>query len=90
MRPWGVLKNWIDRGELPGIRIGARRVRVRKSDLARYIAESTAAQAPSELGARMMFDEALEAAVAAAGTGGEPAALRSLAKAASTLARAIG
>jgi excisionase family DNA binding protein len=31
------IRNWIDRGELPAIRLGARRVRVRQADLDRFI-----------------------------------------------------
>jgi excisionase family DNA binding protein len=36
----GVLKNWIDDGELLAVRVGARRVRVRESDLAAFLAAS--------------------------------------------------
>ena len=31
------VRNWIDRGELPAVRVGSRRVRVRQSDLDAYI-----------------------------------------------------
>jgi excisionase family DNA binding protein len=40
------VRNWIDAKELPAIRIGARRVRVRESDLEKYI-ESHSAKTPS-------------------------------------------
>ena len=39
------VRNWIDRGELPAVRIGSRRVRVRQSDLDRFI-EAGATSAP--------------------------------------------
>jgi excisionase family DNA binding protein len=35
------VRNWIDRGELPGVRVGRRRVRVRRSDLDEYLAAGT-------------------------------------------------
>ncbi len=31
------VRNWIDRGDLPAVRVGARRVRVKQSDLAAYL-----------------------------------------------------
>src|SRR5690349_17829786 len=31
------VRNWIDRGELPEVRIGKRRVRVRRSDLEEFV-----------------------------------------------------
>jgi excisionase family DNA binding protein len=31
------VRNWIDRGELPGVRVGSRHVRVRQSDLEAFI-----------------------------------------------------
>jgi excisionase family DNA binding protein len=36
VRPLGVLKNWIDAGTLPAIRIG-RRVRIKRSDFERLV-----------------------------------------------------
>ncbi len=35
------VRNWIDAGSLPAVRIGSRRVRVRASDLDRFIAAGT-------------------------------------------------
>ena len=83
------VRNWIDRGELAAIRLGARRVRVRASDFERFIAASSSAGLPDEATARHEFDEAL-AAVQSNGDAGElPAALRRLAVAANALARAL-
>jgi excisionase family DNA binding protein len=31
------VRNWIDRGELPAVRVGSRRVRIRRSDLDRFL-----------------------------------------------------
>lgn len=31
------VRNWIDRGELEAVRVGSRRVRVRRSELARFL-----------------------------------------------------
>lgn len=36
------VRNWLDRGELPGVRVGARRVRVRRRDLDAFLATETA------------------------------------------------
>ena len=46
------VRNWIDRGELAAIRLGARRVRVRASELERFIAASSSAGLPDEATAR--------------------------------------
>jgi excisionase family DNA binding protein len=32
------VRNWLDRGELPAIRVGARRVRIRESDFEAFLA----------------------------------------------------
>jgi excisionase family DNA binding protein len=83
------VRNWIDRGELAAIRLGARRVRVRASELERFIAASSSAGLPDETTARQEFDDAL-AAVQNNGDAAElPAALRRLAVAANALARAL-
>jgi excisionase family DNA binding protein len=43
------IRNWIDRGELPAVRVGRRRVRVRRSDLDQFIeAGSTLEPEPDE------------------------------------------
>src|SRR5436309_645130 len=82
-------RNWIDRGELAALRVGPRRVRVRASELERFIAASSSAGLPDEASARAEFDAAL-AAVQGNGSGEElPAALRRLAIAANALARAL-
>ena len=38
------VRNWIDRGELHAIRVGPRRIRVRRSDLDEFIAAGTTAR----------------------------------------------
>jgi excisionase family DNA binding protein len=43
------VRNWIDRGELPAVRIGARRIRVTEEALERFI---EAGSAPSDGGGR--------------------------------------
>jgi excisionase family DNA binding protein len=40
------VRNWIARGELTGVRLGARRVRVRQSDLAAFIEPGARATRP--------------------------------------------
>jgi excisionase family DNA binding protein len=35
------VRNWIDRGELPAVRVGARRVRIKKSDLENFMAAAS-------------------------------------------------
>jgi excisionase family DNA binding protein len=83
------VRNWIDRGELSAIRVGPRRVRVRASELERFIAASSSAGLPDEVTARQEFDTAL-AAVQNNSDGDErPSALRRLAVAANALARAL-
>jgi excisionase family DNA binding protein len=44
------VRNWIDRGELPAVRLGSRRVRVKQSDLNRFIeaGETAAPRTESE------------------------------------------
>jgi excisionase family DNA binding protein len=83
------VRNWIDRGELSAIRIGPRRVRVRASELERFIAASSSAGLPDEATARQEFDEALAVVQSNADASELPAALRRLAIAANVLARAL-
>jgi excisionase family DNA binding protein len=59
------VRNWIDRGELVGVRVSSRRVRVRRSDLDRFISESSGAKIPTEESARRTYEEALEAVAVA-------------------------
>lgn len=83
------VRNWIDRGELAAIRLGARRVRVRASELERFIAASSSAGLPDETTARQEFDDALAAVQNNGDAAERPAALRRLAVAANALARAL-
>jgi excisionase family DNA binding protein len=96
------VRNWIDRGELPAVRLGSRRVRVKQSDLTRFIeAGETAAphiesgparEAESEPELRERLVVALDAsrsALADDDDGKLIAALDAVAEAASGLARAL-
>jgi len=83
------IRNWIDRGDLPAIRVGARRVRVSAAELDAYIAASSSAKTPDEDKARTTFSDALEAMQAAEGTDDLGPALRRLSRACTTLARAV-
>jgi excisionase family DNA binding protein len=83
------VRNWIDRGQLAGIRVGSRRVRVPEADLERFIAESSSAQVPDETSARRVYAEAMQGVSAATEPAEEAAALRRLAKAATGLARVL-
>lgn len=84
-----IVRNTIDWGELAAVRVGPRRVRIRQSDLDRFIAESAAMMGPNEEHARAEFDAA-QAAVQAAQKNEDPKpALQRLAVAATKLARAL-
>jgi excisionase family DNA binding protein len=88
------VRNWVDRGELPAVRVGSRRVRVRRSALDVFIAAgSTAADgAADESGLRDALATELDATRVTLKRGDDAeltAALRSLAGAASRLARAL-
>jgi excisionase family DNA binding protein len=50
------VRNTIDRGDLPAVRFGTRRVRVRRVDLDDFIEASTRRASPSER--RLAFDDA--------------------------------
>ena len=50
----------IDRGELPAVRVGARRVRIQRSDLDAFLAEGRRLIQRTET--RMAFDDAMGAA----------------------------
>jgi excisionase family DNA binding protein len=84
------VRNWIDRGELVGVRIGSRRVRIPANELERFISESSAARIPTEDSAREAYTEALKAVQATRGTGANEAkALRQLARTSTLLARIL-
>ncbi|HEX4011725.1 MAG TPA: helix-turn-helix domain-containing protein [Solirubrobacteraceae bacterium] len=80
------VRNWIDRGELSALRIGTRRVRIRASDLERYIADNTAAKQPTEDECRQAYADALAAVDAAGSPDAQAVALRRVARSATRLA----
>ena len=82
------IRNWIDRGELPAIRLGGRRVRIRQADLDEFVALSTAGRKPDSEEARAALTTALSAAEQARDREDESAAWRRVARAANNLARA--
>jgi hypothetical protein len=99
-----VLKNWIDRGELSAVRLGQRRVRIRRSELDRFIAAGDTAHAssdeesappgytgPSTADVRARFGAAMAEASAALEHDRQDlaSALNSLADAARSLAQAL-
>ena len=51
------VRNMIDRGELPAIRVGARRVRIERSDLDAFLAQGRRLTQRTE--ARVAFDDAV-------------------------------
>ncbi len=83
------VRNTIDRGELAAVRVGPRRVRIRRSALDQFIAESAAMMGPSVQDARAEFEAALQAVRSAAGDAEMVPALKRLAKASSKLAAAL-
>jgi excisionase family DNA binding protein len=83
------VRNTIDRGELAAVRVGPRRVRIRKSDLDRFISESAAMMGPTQDEARAEFSEAQEAVRVATTNEDLRPALQRLAVAATKLARAL-
>jgi excisionase family DNA binding protein len=98
------VRNWIDQGSLPAIRVGARRVRIRRTDLDAFLMEASGpdatngaqpapeAEAQSASDGRTELGQALDCARAALDGGGNhelAEALRDLADTASRLARAV-
>jgi excisionase family DNA binding protein len=85
------VRNMIDRGELPAVRVGARRVRIERSDLDAFLAEGRRLTRRTDT--RVAFDDATGAASRAI-RGRDQAkaveALRSLSKAALALADELG
>ncbi len=51
------VRNWIDRGELPAVRVGKRRVRVRQVDLDAFIAAGTTGRRDAESLSAEQVDE---------------------------------
>ena len=83
------VRNTIDRGELAAVRVGPRRVRVRRSALDAWIAESGVMMGPSVEEAQAEFDAALAAVQAAADNTDRVPALKRLARASTKLAGAL-
>jgi Helix-turn-helix domain len=84
------LKNMIDRGDLPAIRVGSRRVRVQRSDLDAFLAQGRRLTQRSPT--RIDFDDALGAAnkaIRSRDGASAAAALRVLSQAALLLATEI-
>jgi excisionase family DNA binding protein len=63
------VRNWIDAGELAAIRVGARRVRVRESDLEKFIASSTTSTIRREPAAKEQASDALDISGTSTSTG---------------------
>jgi excisionase family DNA binding protein len=98
------VRNWIDQGSLPAIRVGARRIRIRRGDLDAFLMQASGpdatngaqptpeAQAQSVSDGRAELGQVLDRARAVLDGGGDhelAEALRDLAEAASRLARAV-
>ena len=84
------IRNWIDRGELPAIRVGSRRVRIRQSDLDEALTASS--ERPSEEELRQQLVAAIaevQSALAADPPAEAPPALDRLARVARSLARTL-
>lgn len=81
------VRNLIDRGELPAVRVGRRRVRILRADLDAFLAEGRRITKRSET--RVAFDDAVGSATKALrseGGGAAAVALRALSDAALGLA----
>jgi excisionase family DNA binding protein len=72
------VRNWIDRGELTAVRVGQRRVRVRQSDLDRFIEDDAAVDSDPEPGRPTLDQSDVHRAVADASAGGPDAVLEAL------------
>jgi len=84
------VRNWIDRGELPAVRVGSRRVRIRQSDLDEALATSSGQ--PSEEELRQQVGAAIaevQSALAADPPDEAAAALDRLARLSRSLARVL-
>jgi excisionase family DNA binding protein len=98
------VRNWIDRGSLPAIRVGARRVRIRRADLDAFLMQASGSDGTSETkppaeadalsasDGRAELGQVLDHVRAVLDSGGDSElaeALRDLAETASRLARAV-
>jgi hypothetical protein len=103
VRAQAVLKNWIDRGELPAVRLGRRRVRIKRTDLDAFIAAGSSSEGREHPDGELVTKEESDAwgafgtALAEANAKlAEPdraelvASLESLAQATKQLARVLG
>ena len=57
------VRNWIDRNELPAVRVGQRRVRVRRADLDQFLESGATAGVPLSEQAQAAFSLILPAAI---------------------------
>jgi excisionase family DNA binding protein len=81
------VRNMTDRGELPAVRVGARRVRIQRSDLDAFLAEGRRLTQRSKN--RVVFDDAIgeaNKAIRSSDTAAAVEALHSLSNAALALA----
>ena len=58
------VRNWIDAGDLPAVRVGSRRVRIRTSDLDAYLEAASEQQRAGKIADEGDAREALRAALA--------------------------